>query len=607
MKAETRLERNLLDRTAVFVTGVLLAICVGAIQSPTVSAQSLEKPIFLPYLGASPSRGIDFEVEYFGGPTWGSVLVGSSIYVGHGPVLVRVDRTGPGAGQPNIIHRFHSARTSLRVIGERLIVGGPGTVTLFAVDEPGKERVLWTLDEGDPLVSEVVSLLQGQGGFACRVVGDHVVACRTRDRLFTARIDDRGIRILSSIEVEDSHFLDLPSISWAGEERVIVSLGWDERTGTGAGLDIIDIRDPSAVSRSGSIVVNGVSHEPVLARGRWLFAGEHRDTRSGRVEAIAIYDLDAPEAPRRVADVESASIEDLLLVDDQLYALADDGSLQIVDVSDPTRPRTTALDPLCVGNTSGDWRALRLLGRVGKHLVSTCSDSRLVVLDVSNSAEPRRIAEWYDDSVSAVLRSGFQQAELIGDSIVMQGTWHLTVVDIGTPVKPAVEMMFRTQLPVGIAQSDDEQLWNPSGVVPADSEVADGILWRLDSRSRRLTAVDIRDRSNPRWLGEFKLPGPLDRADRLAVGHGRVYVRTPNHGISVFKIADLERGPGPYVEWRDRHGLPLVHGRHLILVKGQVIEVVDPTNLTSPQTVSRSRFRDKLLSCINGVAWATAP
>ncbi|MFO1008795.1 MAG: hypothetical protein U1F29_01885 [Planctomycetota bacterium] len=80
--------------------------------------------------------------------------------------------------------------------------------------------------------------------------------------------------------------------------------------------------------------------DPLQGHARFLYAGEGQ-------RGLHVFDVRAPEAPKRVAFVPSPGPVDLALRGDFLYAAEGAGGLAVYDVSDPAATRVVARVPMC--------------------------------------------------------------------------------------------------------------------------------------------------------------------------------------------------------------------------------------------------------------------
>ena len=619
-------------------------------QQVAVQAQTATHRLYLPYARAASSASPKIDMSHLAGHAWGVATRGSSLYVGHGYALSRIDLDAPSA-PPVTIHRFQTSGSTSFEIDGRLLVRNGGNHLLFDIDRAGSERLLWNVSAGE-IDRPGFGLITSN----CRVSRARVLICwQSGEVLKALSIDDSGIRDLGSLapNPENGHSRWMTSVD---STKIIMGICCEEDSGGSAGFEIIDITDPRAM-RSVSILPydNSLGLTQMQTIGSRLYAAAHYSAGRESRDFLAVYDLDVPKAPRLISTIEDfGSVEQFLRSDNILYALGRNGELSVIDINDPSAPRLTARVPAC-GSPASGYR--RMLGRTGKHLFIACGDSTLAVFDVSNRSEPRSVTTW---------SGAIAEATLNGSTIVVRTDSDVRAINVGDVTAPHVTRTFRTYSPIEVTPAGNDRLWilDESGTsielvqlramkegsaavssfsigapvathdrwadrllsldggvahlsgdglglyddvdgeivrrafvradTPwefADVEIADGTLWVLLAKARQLVAYDIRDRGAPTLLGEFALYGPLINADSLAIGHGRIYVGTPGHGTSVFAINDLGRVSGPMEEWPDMIGVPVVHGEHLILLNERWLEVVDPSVASAPERVYRVKHK----------------
>lgn len=614
------------------------------------SAQGDGDRIFLPYAGGSLSRGVDFEVDHFGGSIWGMSVRRTSVYVGYGPYLVRFDRSLPEPGPPTLVHLFKDLRILMVDIGGRLLVRGEGEMALFDVDRPGEERLLWTVSEGDGVDLEFI---RGE----CHESRDRILLCWRANVLKAFTVTDAGVLSHGSYEMHlGAHRY---SVEWIDAERLVISRSCDE-SACSAGVDIVDISDPENLHEALSVHRDEwLWRSPVIVNDHWLFVGDRIDESAGGTAVLAIHDLtgstDAAHFP-----VGDWAISDLDVFDDQVYALMDDGRLQIIDIADPTRPRITARTPVC-----SELQFLSLIiGREGKHLFTQCLDT-VYALDVSNSKEPRPVAQWRPKSEIYAPHWRWHPADLTDGAIALHTGSTATLLNVSVPSAPRVEVLYGALQPSSLASAGHGRLWESglfgdtlnlidrpttwgrgrvvldynsgwrsgSQLVPIEGGVVaigrdsvaildafegermalrgmspleppggynngqerDGdLVWM--KRSANILAIDVSDRSNPRQLGRLIVPVANRGTTSIAAGHGRVYVGGGDADIISYEASDFDRANDlglidyPSHTWLGRHGLPITYGPYVIIVDGEQLEIVDPGDGDEPTTISRARI-----------------
>ena len=359
---------------------------------PSVRAQFEEHLVFLPYAGASASRGIQIDLRRHGGNVWGMAQIGSFLYIGQGAELTRYRFDERSIPDRELVYRAEYVPTALHAFEDRLLLAGPSQATLVSVAGTGPPGVVWSLGELEGAPQETIEILADDR--ACRVGARSILVCERHDTGLKA-FDLSG----PTIETVEAPMLIGPfeeggwRADWSGDGRVVIGLGSNDNTGSGVGILVIDTRDPASI-RTEAIIVEGDStaHRPVRIRGRWLFASEHRfgDTGSGVRHGLVVYELgsEGEAGARRTAeiDLDEIAIRSMELYDDRLFAhgvspcryceVPDE--LLVFDVASPERPRLISRTPAC----GSDAREGRIAGWTESRVAVVCVNDRVAETEV---------------------------------------------------------------------------------------------------------------------------------------------------------------------------------------------------------------------------------
>ena len=197
---------------------------------------------------------------------------------------------------------------------------------------------------------------------------------------------------------------------------------WDGSNEVDNGLQVLDISDPTNPQRVGGVSFAGDLSGPVI-EGHYAYL---TGFKYGANNGLWIFDLSNPIAPRHAASYlprNSASYLCRAVVSGQYAYIAmlgsyagtnyiGGGGLEVVDVSDPTKPhRAGAYD------AGGHVRGVALAGHYAVVTVEdpygTGTNGGLAVIDIADPANPRRVGACSGASSGD---SGVRQFRLRGES-----------------------------------------------------------------------------------------------------------------------------------------------------------------------------------------------
>jgi len=299
------------------------------------------------------------------------------------------------------------------------------------------------------------------------------------------------------------------------------------------------------------------------------------DLRDGMPDYVGRSSLDTIEPLMLVDDFEAHAGHDVLAagIGDVAFLSMPNGSA-LVDIGGEAEGRVSffelGLAPVDVIATGGriwlDWRTGTDRER---RLASWSAADRLDLFDRAALTAGRPLG-------SIIRHFEWPGAIGIGGAIGMEWDEILNLFDLD-----AAGMMSQ----VGIARP------HGYGMGITDSEEHDGRLWIARTGWPFIDVVDVRDPRLPRNHEPIPLPEGLAQADHLALGHGRVYASDLENGIGVVDVSDLD-APRSIALWPDRRGEVFVHGAHLLVVDGDAVEVVDPSDAAAPRTLAWARFAE---------------
>ncbi len=161
-----------------------------------------------------------------------------------------------------------------------------------------------------------------------------------------------------------------------------------------AGLQIVDVSDPARPRMVGSWPLRGRSALRVLAAGSRVFLA----TDAGE---LAILDASLPAAPLLLDSLDlGAPPRDLVLHEDLLYLLGDDGHLRLIELDGAGAPR-----PIDIEAELGEGFNLAMSGDL---LVMDRAGDAAWLLDVTNPRQPEAIGSVFVPQVGAWIWSDIQ-------------------------------------------------------------------------------------------------------------------------------------------------------------------------------------------------------
>ena len=116
-----------------------------------------------------------------------------------------------------------------------------------------------------------------------------------------------------------------------------------------------------------------------------------------------------------------------------------------------------------------------------------------------------------------------------------------------------------------------------------------GLLWILRGCCPSIDVLDVRVPTLPQYFEPISTKDTVGIGQHFAIGHGRMYVSNSEEGIDVIDISDLT-APRSLGVWPEKSGELFIVGSHLLVVDGNQIEVIDPTDAVTPRTVAFARF-----------------
>jgi hypothetical protein len=179
-----------------------------------------------------------------------------------------------------------------------------------------------------------------------------------------------------------------------------------------AGLQVLNLSDPSLPAISSSLPTDGTALDVALTNGRaYVAAG---------AAGLMIADLSSSANPQRLGVLDTPGDARAVLVSGTTAYVADGTEgVQVVDVTDPRQPRRLG------GHGTTGWATG--LALYGTNLLVACREAGLLVLDVSDPVNPRSVATYN--------RGGYVVAVTVVGSraILSDGLEGITILDLTDP------------------------------------------------------------------------------------------------------------------------------------------------------------------------------
>jgi hypothetical protein len=362
--------------------------------------------------------------------------------------------------------------------------------------------------------------------------------------------------------------------------------------GVTAGLQVIDISDPTTPTLAGSYDTPGYAWV-VVVEGDYAYVADE----SWGFQVIDIID---PTTPTLAGTYNTpGSAYGVTVAGDYAYVADWTAGLQVIDISDPTTPSLVA-----TYNTPGN--AIGVV-TAGDYAYVADYVMGLQVIDISDPTTPS-LAGTYDTPGNAWV------VRLSGDYLYLADTTPgLHVIDITDPTNPTLAATYNTPGAAysvaivgdyayvadensGLQLLDISDPTNPS--LRLDVVVAGEYAYVADYGSG-LQVIDIADAVGPLLAGSYDTPA---YAQDVAIDGDYAYVADHTSGLHVLDISDpaMPLLAGYYDTPSYAKGIA-VSGNHAFVADGQsglqVIDISDPTNPSSTGSYDTEAFaRDVAVS-----------
>jgi hypothetical protein len=357
----------------------------------------------------------------------------------------------------------------------------------------------------------------------------------------------KGVRVLGEL-----------ATGGAGNMQVAADGGRAYISNGAAGtLDVVDIGDPAAPRRLGSL--GGLGNVRALA------AADERAYAASESAPLAMIDASDATRPQLSAVVTGTLFSDLVVSDGLLYGASPSDGLVIIDVHDSAAPHVLSRQPLTEAVAGA-----RSLAVSGERAYLLGKDGGLVILDIADPGAPRRLGQL------AEVGQNPADLALTGTSLLIVSHGSLLAVNVADPTAPVVTSQLL--LPV---------LLNSPIAIEVLGQHA--LVSDVDREAGNPAIFDLADPARPRLMSAAGLnSGPM--TVDLSLGLALV-VSIPFDGPGSLKLLDVAHptdflphaglalpGAGEDVAYRDGHAF--------VAAGFQDLHVVDVLNPAAPRLVA---------------------
>jgi len=348
--------------------------------------------------------------------------------------------------------------------------------------------------------------------------------------------------------------------------------GYAYLTDAESGLHIVDARNPRQPQIVGLQPVTGSARglDVFIPRGQ----GEAEGTTLAYVAAegggLQVIDVSQPERPRWLNRYDaSGEAYGLDIVDNgrggkTAYIADGRGGLKIVEIERPYDATLTHHIP--IDGIAADVRV------DNGYATIAAGEGGLIIMDVRDANRPKQIARLNtpEPAWGVEIDGGY--------AYVSAG--ELIVVDIRNPLLPRVlaqRRMAGSAYRVALAPPP----LPAGGRPPVDGGGQWAYVAALDGG---IQVFDVTDPANPRAIGSYETKGV---ATNVAIVGERAYVLDSRLGVQILNIADAQR-PIPIAKY-ETDVLPIdvkIGGDYLYLLDQQSVQIVDIRNLGAPRLIS---------------------
>lgn len=332
----------------------------------------------------------------------------------------------------------------------------------------------------------------------------------------------------------------------------------------------------------------GADLDPELRSG---WPGDHREKLAlavrvfgnaayvGAGGSLQVIDIADPTKPRWLAGYETGgTVHGIAVSGNHAFVAAAEGGLEVLDISNPTMPKR-------VGKfaTSGEARAVEVV----ENLAYVAVNGGLQIVNITNPNDFRSVGTYESAGSANALAISDKHAFVVGD--YSESTPDLQVFDISDPTKPVRIGTFGTGWEAG------------------DVMVLGNYAYVAYRESLGLWVFDITDPAKPRRVGGHSTNGD---AGNLAIAGHHVLAAAGLAGLQVFDLSDPARlnrvAIAPEGGFDQYSAAVTVSGQYAYAVAnhyngwfgiqgGSVLNVIDLSDLAKPRLVGTANASHEIL------------
>lgn len=483
--------------------------------------------------------------------------------------LARLVRAAPAfLGLPILAFGAHGAE-SLPDLDIQLKAAWPpcGRATVQAIAAVGRHAYL-AVGEAGLLVLDVSEPRQPRHVGALPLAGFSSGLAIAGDYLFVA---NRGVgmgtnHVFSGLDVIDVRNPDQPravakvampgpavNVAVSGSRAVVVDEGIQTNSGRiGAGVEVFDLETPLQPRRLGRIEATGEVGAMAAADGIACFFEEGAGS-------LSVIDLAGADGPRRLGQYRVNGYSFLALKDRHAF-LAGGEYIEVVDLTDPSQPKSMGEAIWLEGGNSGGWLIDGQFAYTGA-----------AVLDLSNPRKLTQVGRVEGGVLTATLAlTGGMQMRIgsVPGGFGREPFDFLKFIDVSDPRHPQTVSTLVTE----------SRAWDVA---------LSGSLAYVANGFAGLQIVDVSNPGKPQRLADHLTDGEVRR---VAVA-GKYACHSTYNGISVVDVSDprnpRNRGVYPLEGWASN--ITMVGDRIFLFVEGATrsLEVLDLSDPDRPRRMLR--------------------